>query len=113
MQPEGTTLGIFLAMAVSAPGFAQAAMTKIGFLSPAIAPTHAAPNAALEAFRQGLADLGYVDGGTSPSRRGGGRDETINSPFSRPNLSVKRWTSWSESEGWPVVLQRARRRPYR
>jgi hypothetical protein len=27
---------------------------------------------------------------TSPSKRGGGRDETINSPFSQPNLSAKR-----------------------
>ena len=79
MQPEGTTLGIFLAMAVSAPGFAQAAMTKIGFLSPAIVPTHAAPNAALEAFRQGLADLGYVNGRdfTIEARWGSGRDDQL------------------------------------
>jgi putative ABC transport system substrate-binding protein len=79
MQPEGTTLGIFLAMAVSAPGFAQAAMTKIGFLSPAIAPTHAAPNAALDAFRQGLADLGYVKGRdfTIEARWGSGRDDQL------------------------------------
>lgn len=79
MLPEGITLGIFLAMAVSAPSFAQVAMTKIGFLSPTIAPTQAAPNAGLQAFRQGLADLGYVDGRdfTIEARWGAGRDDQL------------------------------------
>jgi putative ABC transport system substrate-binding protein len=79
MHPEDITLGISLTMAVSAPGFAQAAMIKIGFLSPATAPTHAAPNAALEAFRQGLADLGYVNGRdfTIEARWGSGRDDQL------------------------------------
>jgi len=66
-------------MAVFAPDFAQAAMTKIGFLSPTIAPTQAAPNAALEAFRQGLAELGYIDGRdfTIEARWGAGRDDEL------------------------------------
>lgn len=54
-------------------------MTKIGFLSPTIAPTQAAPDAALEAFRQGLADVGYVDGRdfTIEARWGAGRDDQL------------------------------------
>jgi len=82
-----------LATAVFAPGFAQMAMTTIGFLSPDIASTQAAPNAALGAFRQGLADLGYVDGRDFTIEARCRPGETINSPFSLPNLSVKRWIS--------------------
>ena len=68
-----------LATAVFAPGFAQMAMTTIGFLSPDIASTQAAPNAALGAFRQGLADLGYVDGRdfTIEPRWATGRDDQL------------------------------------
>jgi putative ABC transport system substrate-binding protein len=79
MRLMGITIGISLANTVFAPGFAQAAMTTIGFLSPDIAPTQAAPNAALEAFRQGLADLGYVDGRdfTIEPRWATGRDDQL------------------------------------
>src|SRR5215208_3635984 len=75
----GITFGIWLAMAVFAPDFAQGAMTKIGFLSPTIAPMQAAPNAALEAFSQGLAELGYIDGRdfTIEARWGAGRDDEL------------------------------------
>jgi putative tryptophan/tyrosine transport system substrate-binding protein len=72
-------LGMLLAAAVFAPAFGQAAMTTIGFLTPAPAPTQAASNAALEAFRQGLADLGYVDGRdfTLEARWGAGKDDQL------------------------------------
>ena len=54
-------------------------MKRIGFLSPTVAPTQATPDAALEAFRQGLADLGYVDGRdfTIATRWGVGRDDQL------------------------------------
>jgi putative ABC transport system substrate-binding protein len=37
---------------------------RVGVLSPEPTPTAAAPSAALDAFRQGLRDLGYVEGQT-------------------------------------------------
>ena len=37
-------------------------MTRVGFLGPGPAPTPATPYAPLQAFRQGLDELGYVDG---------------------------------------------------
>ena len=39
-------------------------LPKVGVLSPEPAPTATAPSAALDAFRQGLRDLGYVEGQT-------------------------------------------------
>jgi putative tryptophan/tyrosine transport system substrate-binding protein len=64
---------------LSERSYLEKAMTTIGFLSPTIAPTQAAPNAALEAFRQGLVDLGYVDGRdfTIAARWGAGRDDQL------------------------------------
>jgi len=38
-------------------------MTRVGFLGPGPAPTLATPYGPLQAFRQGLSELGYVDGG--------------------------------------------------
>ena len=39
-----------------------AKIPRVGFLAPALAPTPTAPSPPLQAFRQGLADLGYVEG---------------------------------------------------
>jgi putative ABC transport system substrate-binding protein len=47
-----------------AAGQKPAHIPRVGVLSPEPAPTAAAPSAALDAFRQGLRDLGYVEGQT-------------------------------------------------
>ena len=54
-------LGILLCPALSGaqqPG----KMARVGYLGLGSAPTPATPNVALHAFRQGLSELGYVDG---------------------------------------------------
>jgi len=53
----GSVLGVALSGAQQ-PG----KMTRVGFLSTDPAPTPATPYAPLQAFRQGLDELGYVDG---------------------------------------------------
>jgi len=65
MKPEGVVLGILLAGALVAATLAAAQQpTKIavGYLGTGAAPTPGTPNAGLEAFRHGLAALGYVEG---------------------------------------------------
>lgn len=54
-------LGTILVVALS--GAQQSGkMTRLGFLGIGRAPTPATPDVALQAFRQGLSELGYVDG---------------------------------------------------
>lgn len=53
----GSVLGVALSEAQQ-PG----KMTRVGFLGPGPAPTPATPYGPLQAFRQGLDELGYVDG---------------------------------------------------
>src|SRR4029453_2287428 len=52
-----------------------------------------------EAFRDGLRELGYVEGRTLFSRNGGRRETRIAIPSLRRNSSASRWM-WSSRETW-------------
>jgi putative ABC transport system substrate-binding protein len=56
-------LVVISALPLCAPGaVAQDKLWRIGFLDPSVPPITAAPSRNLEAFRQGLAGLGYSEG---------------------------------------------------
>jgi len=59
----GFTLSTLL-FALCFPAHAQqsAKIPRVGFLSVQVSPTSTTPNPLAEAFRQGLRDLGYIEG---------------------------------------------------
>ena len=102
----GSVLGVALSEAQQ-----SGKMTRVGFLSTGPAPTPATPYAPLREFRQGLDELGYVDGRdvVTETRWAGG--STNSAPW-LPKWLVSRWTSSSESVQWWVGRPRMRRRPF-
>jgi len=102
----GSVLGVALSEAQQ-----SGKMTRVGFLSTGPAPTPATPYAPLREFRQGLDELGYVDGRdvVIETRWAGG--STNSAPW-LPKWLVSRWTSSSESVQWWVGRPRVRRRPF-
>jgi hypothetical protein len=65
MKLKHVVLGILIAGTLVAPSLAaaqQPGKIAVGYLGTGAPPTLNTPNAGLEAFRQGLAALGYVEG---------------------------------------------------
>src|SRR5262245_53939090 len=56
------TAAAFFAAPLLADAQPAGRVSRIGFLSPSITPTPAAPLRALDAFRQRLGELGYAEG---------------------------------------------------
>src|SRR5438046_9783634 len=73
---------LMLAVAVIAEAQQPKKIPRIGFLG-ALSPSSI--SARIEAFRQGLRELGYVEGKTSSLSMGGRRGNLIVSPRSRPD----------------------------
>jgi hypothetical protein len=53
---------MLFALCVLAEAQHQAKIPRIGFLSVQVSPTPTTPNPLADAFRQGLRDLGYIEG---------------------------------------------------
>ena len=101
-------LSILLVVAVVVVGaMAQAQqptkVPRIGFLS---ATSPSAIAARIEAFRQGLRELGYVEGKTLSLSGDLQRENSIASPRLRPSLCVSRSTSLSRVVRQQPVLPR-------
>jgi putative ABC transport system substrate-binding protein len=64
MKRTGIALLVTLSLAIPLAGEAQSPekVVRIGYLSPAEPPTPAAPSESLDAFKQGMRALGYVEG---------------------------------------------------
>jgi putative ABC transport system substrate-binding protein len=79
---------VLLTTAFSAQAQQPGKIPRIGYLS---ANSIAATSTRTEAFRQGLRELGYVEGKTSSLSGDLGRENSIASPRSRPNWCSSMW----------------------
>jgi putative tryptophan/tyrosine transport system substrate-binding protein len=87
-----TGLGAVLAAPLAAEAQQPKTVPRIGFVSVNVP---AVMSARTEAFRQGLSELGYLEGKTSSSSGDTQMENLIASARSRPSSCVSKWTSSS------------------
>jgi hypothetical protein len=94
LNPVPSALSIFYALlfAFSVADHAQQPkkIPTVGFLLEGF-PSSVSDSTRIDAFRQGLREIGYTEGKTFPSNTGSRREKEVASPIWQPSSSVSRW----------------------